>query len=115
MGLGLVLKTGVDLRGLMSNGLDLRSLMNSGGMWSAMVKDRQEQTPFQVFDTGREFDAAAANSTTGFFDDIHGRHGPSWANQTVNSHALSVIRPRRHGRVASIRPAVRPCCTTRRH
>ena len=58
-----------------------------------MVKDRQEHTPFQVFDAGCELNAAAGNSTTGLTDDIRGQHGPSWANQTVNSHALAVIPP----------------------
>jgi hypothetical protein len=77
----------------MRNGVDLRGFMNNRGMWGAMVGGRQQQTAFQTFEAGRELDAAADNSTTGFFDDIHGRHGPSWANQTVNSHALSVIPP----------------------
>lgn len=112
--LGGLLRNVMDLRGLMRNGSGLRSHMNSG-VGSVMVKDRQEQTPFQVFDADRELDAAAGNSTTGLIDDIRGRHGPSWANQTVNSHALSVIRPPRHGRGESIWPAVRPFRTMRGH
>ena len=115
VGLGGLMRNGTDLSGLMRDGTGLCGRMNCGSVLSMMVKDRQEQTPFQVIDVGRKVESATGNSTTGFFDGVHGRHGPSWANQTVNSHALSVIRPRRHGRVASIWPAVRPCCTTRRH
>jgi hypothetical protein len=64
----------------MRDGTGLCGCMNCGGVLRMMVKDRQEQTPFQVIDTGREVDSATDNSTTGFFDGVHGRHGPSWAN-----------------------------------
>jgi hypothetical protein len=88
VGLGGLLRNVMDLRGLMSNGSGLRGHMSSG-VGSVMAKDRQEHTPFQVFDAGREFDAAADNSTTSLIDAILGQHGPSWANQIMNSHARS--------------------------
>jgi hypothetical protein len=93
MGLGALMRNGIDLGRLMRNGTGLRGLMNSVATRSAMVKHRQQQAPFKVFDSGREFDAAADNSTTCLIDGVHGQHCPSWANQTVNTRALSVVPP----------------------
>ncbi len=89
---------------LMCNGMLLPDRMRSriglccivfsrGSVCSVVVKGRQKQTPFQVFDAGCEIDAAAGNSTAGLTDDIRGQHGPSWANQTMNYHVLAVIPP----------------------
>jgi hypothetical protein len=80
MASGGLMRNGTDMRLLLRSRTGLRDIMYAGGgMFSVMVKGRQEHTTFQVFDADRELYAAAGNSTTGLTGDIRGQHGPSWA------------------------------------
>ena len=49
----------------------------------SVVERRQQDTAFQVFKGSLEFDTPALQLPIQRFDDILGRHGPSWAKRAA--------------------------------
>jgi hypothetical protein len=49
----------------------------------SMMEPRQQHSAFQVFQSTLEFDAPALELPVERFDDILGRHGPSWAKRAA--------------------------------
>jgi hypothetical protein len=55
-------------------------LVNNRMMGLSVMARREQETTFQAFNRGLEFDRAAGSSTIRLNDRIHDRYSPSWAN-----------------------------------
>jgi hypothetical protein len=61
-------------------GSGVRRLVNHRMPNFGVMAHREQETTFQAFDRGLEFDRTAGASTIRLNDRIHNRYGPSWAN-----------------------------------
>jgi hypothetical protein len=61
-------------------GSSVRRLVNHHMPYFGVMAHGEQETTFQAFDRGLEFDRTAGSSTIRLNDRIHDRYGPSWAN-----------------------------------